>query len=82
MMHWTDKFPELVTFLAEEVKSKLDPYGMTYYSNIDRSFDLYGYVGLSMQLLYVSSNLQKGNKKVEKELERWSKVIDEETVDA
>ena len=81
-MHWTSKFPKLVEFLATDVKSALDPYGMSYFRDLDRSFDEYGYAGLSMQLLYVSNNLQKGNKKVEKELERWSKVIDMETVDA
>ena len=75
---WRTEYPELVTFLKEEVLPVVDAYGRSYYEAVDRSYDDYGYGGLSMQLLYVSDNLKKGNVPISRQLNLWSKRIDKE----
>jgi len=76
--YWRDQYPDLVSFLKGEVRSAVDLTGDVYYNALDRSFDEYGYEGLSMQLLYVSNNLKPGHRLVSKQLVKWSKRIDKE----
>lgn len=76
---WQTQYPELATLLgSEKAYAAVNSYGMTYLRAVQLSFDEYGYAGLSMQLLYISNNLAKGNKDFEQLLIMWSRRIDKD----
>lgn len=80
-MHWSLLFPGLSQFLeSEEVTSAVDPYGQTYLGAMDLAWDEYGIEGVSTQLLYIATNLRRGNKSVAEQLKGWSVIVSSKEV--
>ena len=72
---WKQVYPELLDYLDNTVYYKVDGYGMTYLNAMDQAFYEFGFEGIRIQLLYVASNIKRGNKKIEDTLTMWSKKI-------
>ena len=72
---WKQVYPDLLDYLDNTVYYKVDGYGMTYLNAMDQAFHEYGWEGIRIQLLYVASNIKRGNKKIEDTLTTWSKKI-------
>ena len=72
---WKQVYPDLLDYLDNTVYYKVDGYGMTYLNAMDQAFHEYGLEGIRIQLLYVASNIKRGNKTIEDTLTMWSKKI-------
>jgi predicted AlkP superfamily pyrophosphatase or phosphodiesterase len=72
---WKQLYPDLLDYLDNKVYYKVDGYGMTYLNAMDQAFHEYGIEGIRIQLLYIASNIKRGNKEIEDTLTTWSKKI-------